>query len=128
MNHSLHKVSRILIALCAIALASAYFTPLWQILMWAPQYPEGLEMKIWINTLTGNVRIISALNHYIGMKTIETSMFPAFKFMVYIVGFIIAVGLFPSWLNKRIGLISFFLLLMAAGLGALLDFYKWGYD
>ena len=57
--------------------------------MWAPQYPEGLEMKIWINNLTGDVKIISALNHYIGMKHIEVSMFPEFKYMVYIVGFLL---------------------------------------
>ena len=78
----LRPLTRIAVAVLALTLISAYFIPLWQILMWAPQYPEGLEMKIWINTLTGNVRIISALNHYIGMKTIETSMFPEFKFMV----------------------------------------------
>ena len=32
-------------------------------------------MKIWINTLSGDVKIISALNHYIGMRIIEPSMF-----------------------------------------------------
>ncbi len=125
---ALKPFSRITLGVSALALISAYFVPLWQILMWAPQYPEGLEMKIWINTLSGNVRIISALNHYIGMKTIETSMFPEFKFMVYVVGFIIAVGLLASLLNKRMGLIAFFGILIAGGIGALADFYRWGYD
>jgi copper chaperone NosL len=83
-------------AASALLMISAYFVPLWQILMWAPQYPEGLEMKIWINNLSGDVKIISALNHYIGMKHIEVSMFPEFKYMVYIVGFIIAFGLLTA--------------------------------
>lgn len=128
MNQSLNTVNRILVGLCALALASAYFTPLWQILMWAPQYPEGLEMKIWINNLTGNVKIISALNHYIGMRTIEVSMFPEFKYMIYIVGVIIAIDLITVLINKRWALLTFFIFLGAAGLWALIDFYLWGYD
>jgi len=128
MNQSLSTVSRILVALSAIALTSAYFTPLWQILMWAPQYPEGLEMKIWINTLTGNVKIISALNHYIGMRTIEVSMFPEFKYMIYIVGAIIFIGFGAALINKRWALLTFFISIALAGLGALIDFYMWGYD
>jgi len=96
--------------------------------MWAPQYPEGLEMKIWINTLTGDVKIISALNHYIGMKTIEVDMFPEFGFMIYIVGAIILIGLVAALIGKRFMLISFFAVLMMAGVGALVDFYRWGYD
>ena len=34
-------------------MVAAFFVPLWQILMWAPQYPEGLEMDIWYNNITG---------------------------------------------------------------------------
>lgn len=117
-----------IIAVSAVLMISAYFVPLWQILMWAPQYPEGLEMKIWINNLTGNVKIISALNHYIGMKHIEVSMFPEFKYMIYIVGFIIGVGLLTSLVNKRLFLWIYFILLISAGAGALVDFYLWGYD
>lgn len=124
----LKNTSRILLAVASLALISAYFIPLWQILMWAPQYPEGLEMKIWINTLTGDVRTISALNHYIGMKTIEVSMFPEFGYMIYIVAGIIALGLITSLVGKRFMLISFFGVMIATALSALIDFYMWGYD
>ncbi len=124
----LRPITRIVLGISALALISAYYVPLWQILMWAPQYPEGLEMKIWINTLSGDVKIISALNHYIGMKIIEVSMFPEFGYMIYIVGFVIGVGLLATVWNRRIGLITFFLLIMAVGVGALVDFWLWGYD
>ena len=124
----LQPISRILVALCAVALVSAYFIPLWQILMWAPQYPEGLEMKIWIDTLTGDVRTISALNHYIGMKHIEVEMFPEFDYMIYIVGFIIAFGLLTALVNKRFMLVSYVALLVITGAAALIDFWLWGYD
>ncbi len=125
---SLTPVSRIVIAVCSLALISAYFIPLWQILMWAPQYPEGLEMKIWIDTLSGDVRTISALNHYIGMKHIEVAMFPEFDYMIYIVGFIIGFGLLTAFVNKRIMLISYVGIIVLTGIAALVDFWLWGYD
>ena len=100
-----------------------YYVPIWQILMWAPQYPEGLEMKIWIDNMTGDVKIISALNHYIGMKHIEVSMFPEFDYMIYILGGIIAFGLLTALVNRRFMLMSHAILVVTAGIAALVDFY-----
>lgn len=125
---SLKPISRVMIALAAMLMVSAYFLPLWQILMWAPQYPEGLEMDIWFNDIKGDVKIISALNHYIGMKHIEVSMFPEFNYMGYIVGALIGYGLLTALVNKRAVLISYVILLVATGIAALVDFYLWGYD
>ncbi len=96
--------------------------------MWAPQYPEGLEMKIWIDNITGDVKIISALNHYIGMRPIELSMFPEFSFMKYILIAIVGVGLLAAIINRIIAIIIYTLTIMAAGVAALVDFYLWGYD
>lgn len=125
---SLKPISRILLTVASLLMISAYFVPLWQILMWAPQYPEGLEMDIWINTITGDVKIISALNHYIGMKHIEVEMFPEFQYMIYIVGFLIGFGILAVIINKRFMLWAFVLLLVSTGITALVDFYMWGYD
>lgn len=124
----LKPISRLLIALSALLMGSAYFVPLWQILMWAPQYPEGLKMEIWINNITGDVKVISALNHYIGMKHIEVEMFPEFQYMVYIVAGIIGFGLLTAISNRRIMVWLFCGLLIATGVAALVDFWLWGYD
>lgn len=124
----LTPIARVLILLAALSMISAYYVPLWQILMWAPQYPEGLDMKIWIDNLTGDVKIISALNHYIGMKHIEVSMFPEFRYMIYIVGSMIATGVLTSIINRRFMLVLFATLILAGGIAALVDFYRWGYD
>lgn len=124
----LKPLSRILIILSAVLMVSGYFLPLWQILMWAPQYPEGLDMQIWINDIKGDVKIISALNHYIGMRHIEVSMFPEFQYMIYIVGFLIAFGLLASLVNRRFMLVTFTSLIIGCALAALVDFYLWGYD
>lgn len=124
----LKLVSRIVIAISALMLLAAYFVPLWRILMWAPQYPEGLEMKIWIDNITGDVKIISALNHYIGMRHIEVNMFPEFGYMIYIVAVVIAFGILVSIVNRRFMLVSYAILLVTCGIAALVDFYLWGYD
>lgn len=125
---TLKPLSRLVVAIAALLMVSAYFVPLWQILMWAPQYPEGLEMDIWINTITGDVKVISALNHYIGMKHIEVEMFPEFGYMIYIVGFLIGFGLLAALINRRFMLLMFSLLLVATAIAALVDFWLWGYD
>jgi copper chaperone NosL len=125
---TLNPYSRIAIAISALLLVSAYYVPLWQILMWAPQYPEGLDMKIWINNITGDVKIISALNHYIGMKHIEVSMFPEFRYMVYIVAAVIGLGLLSALIKKRFMLVIYSLVILGCGIAALVDFYIWGYD
>ena len=124
----LKTISRIIIALSAILMIAAFFTPLWRILMWAPQYPEWLGMQIWINNITGDVNTINALNHYIGMKHIRVEMFPEFKYLSFIVAFIIAFGLITALVNKRFLLFSYLAILILAGIAALVDFYIWGYD
>ena len=99
--HRLHPLTRLILAVAVLALVSAYFVPLWQIQLWAPQYPEGLNMKIWINNLSGSFDIINGLNHYIGMELIKVEMFPEFGYMIYLLGGLIALGLLPVVLGTR---------------------------
>ena len=121
-------VSRILIAVGAITLVLAYFVPAWSIYLVAPQYPEGLSMQIWLDKITGQVEIINGLNHYIGMKHIEASMFPEFDFLIYILGLFIVLALVVAITGSRKLLLTYLILTFLGGLAALLDFYKWGYD
>ena len=117
-----------MLLLVTLSLIGAWFLPLWQILMWAPQYPEGLSMRIWLEDISGDVRIINAVNHYIGMRTIEKEMFPEFLYMKYIVAGVMIVGLVGALSNRRWGLLAFLTTLVLVGLAALYDFYQWGYD
>lgn len=121
-------ITRWLVLISALLMIITYFVPVWQILMWAPQYPEGLEMKIWLYTLSGDYKIISGLNHYIGMKHIEVEMFPEFKYMVYVVGVLIAVGLLAVAVNRRLLIVIYPAFLLLAGIAGMVDFYQWGYD
>jgi copper chaperone NosL len=120
--------TRITVALASLALIATYFLPVWQIDLVAPQYPEGLSMQIWLNKLSGQVEIINGLNHYIGMKHIEASMFPEFGYLVYIIGAFILLGVLVAALGNRRILFGYIILLFAGGVAAMVDFYQWGYD
>ncbi len=52
--------------------------PYWVLVLHAPQYPDGLEMRVFVNRMTGDedpvrdeVAEIEGLNHYIGMKPLH---------------------------------------------------------
>lgn len=124
----LSPITRIILAFAVLSMIAGYYLPLWEIQLWAPQYPEGLNMKIWLDRLSGAFDIINGLNHYIGMRQIKVEMFPEFHFMGYILGLLIFTGLLPVIIGKRIWLLVFVVILfLGAGLG-IFDFYRWGYD
>jgi hypothetical protein len=125
---TISKGNRILLFVAATLMIAAYFTPLWQISLWAPQYPEGLNMKIWIDKLSGDVNIINGVNHYIGMKHIGEEMFPEFSYLIFVFGFIIIVGILAAVIAKRWFMYTFFGLIALLGIGVLVDMYRWGYD
>jgi copper chaperone NosL len=125
--NKMQSSSRIIIGIASLALIATYFLPVWFIFLIAPQYPEGLTMKIWIDRISGQVDIINGLNHYIGMKHISVEMFPEFDFLIYIVGFFILFGLIVALTGRRKLLFYYLLLTMIGGAAAIFDFYQWGY-
>lgn len=122
------KSSRIILVILSLVLITAYFFPLWMIDLEAPQYPEGLGMKIWISKITGDLNTINGLNHYIGMKTIEPDSIPELTIMPYIIGFLIFTGLLTALLNNKKVLMAWVILILGAGIAGGYDFYKWEYD
>ncbi len=128
MNKQLSVTSRILVAFASGALIAVYFLPAWRIDLFAPQYPEGLSMYIWINKLTGDVDIINGLNHYIGMKHISADMFPEFRFMPMVVAFFILMGLLAAITGKRLILTIYLIFTILGGLLVPIDLYRWGYS
>lgn len=124
----LSKITRIILGVASLSLIITYYVPLWQILLWAPQYPEGLTMKIWMDNISGEVAIINGLNHYIGMKHISVEMFPEFDYLGILIGFLIAVGLAAALFGRGRILFFFTLLSYVYGVAALWDFYRWGYE
>jgi len=128
MNNHLSVTSRILVAFASGALIAVYFLPAWRIDLFAPQYPEGLTMYIWINKLSGNIDIINGLNHYIGMKHISADMFPELKYIPYVVGFFMLLGMLASITGKIKLLFIYVMLTIIGGILVVYDFYRWGYE
>lgn len=117
-----------LMGAAALSLGVNYFVPFWEIRLWAPQYPEGLRLNIWLDRISGDYEIINGINHYIGMRSIRAEMFPEFLVLPWLVGGLMAAGLLPALLGRRRWLVAFAGLLCAGGVLGLIDFYRWGYD
>ncbi len=120
--------TRILIVVSCILMLSAYFLPLWHILLDAPQYPEGLEMKIWLNGLSGNIAQINGLNHYIGMKFISVNDFKEFVILPYVFGMLTLIGIAAAIAKSRRLLWIWFIGLCLFAAVGFTDFYIWEYN
>jgi copper chaperone NosL len=126
------RTSRIVVALASLLLLAVYVAPLWRIELLAPQYPEGLGLRIWVNQITGlkpnDLNSINGLNHYIGMRAIDPAAIPELRFMPQLLAAAVAAGLVVALVGRRWLLYAWaalFTLGAAVGLG---DFWKWGYE
>lgn len=66
-----YMLPTILLALAAACLILSIFLPYWNMTLEAPQYPNGLQVRTYVNRLEGDVQEIDGLNHYIGMRPLE---------------------------------------------------------
>jgi copper chaperone NosL len=124
-------ISRWTVAAASLMLLVVYLTPLWRIDLIAPQYPEGLGLRIWVNQITGlkpnDLNSLNGLNHYIGMQPIVPESIPELHYMPHLLAAAIAAGLLVALVGRR-PLLYLWAVLFAVGAAAGLgDFYQWGY-
>ena len=119
---------RLALIASGLALIPVLFVPMWKIELSAPQYPEGLLLKIFPDKLGGNVDIINGLNHYIGMKTLHTADFIEFTILPFIISFFAISCFMVAFLNRKKWLIVLTSLFFAFGIIAMIDFYRWEYQ
>lgn len=128
----MNSTSKKFLLASALILVGVFFFPLWNINLEAPQYPEGLGIRIWVNQITGykenDLQSINGLNHYIGMKPINPDDIPELKIMPYIIGFMILFGLFNSFKGNRKTVYAWIILFLILGAIGLYDFYVWEYN
>jgi len=91
LHRPLGLAPRLLLVAAAALIATAYFVPLWNLTMFAPQYGDGLRLDIYADTLVGgnggqDVKEINILNHYIGMRDLAIEDFTEFKWMPFVLG------------------------------------------
>jgi copper chaperone NosL len=120
---------KVLMMIAALSLGLLFIFPMWKIYLKAPQYPEGLEMHIWVNQIAGDspgaIQNFNILNHYIGMEPIHADSFAELRIMPYIVIFFMVTGVLVAFMGKRRLVLGWSVLLMIGGAAGILDFYLW---
>lgn len=121
-------VSKVLLLIVAALFIGSIFVPMWQIELNAPQYPEGLVLKLHANKIGGDVDIINGLNHYIGMATLHTENFIEFKILPYVFAGFGLISLLLIFIAKRKAILVFFITYIVFIALAGIDFYRWNYE
>ena len=91
LDGTIDGTSRLMLLAAVGLLVVTYFFPLWNLTMFAPQYPDGLRLDIYSYTLIGgnggqDIPEINVLNHYIGMHDLNTAAFAEFQWMPFAIG------------------------------------------
>ena len=119
-----------LLILALLLAAPSYLAPLYDMTMFAPQYPDGLRLHIYSYKLDGgndgqDVKEVNVLNHYIGMKDLASNEFSEFKWMPFVIGVLGLLFLRAAVLGKMSHLVDVVVLYLYFGLFALWSFgYK----
>ncbi|MCW9707317.1 hypothetical protein [Fodinibius salsisoli] len=126
------KQSRIWMGAAAIILLGVYLFPIWSISLNAPQYPEGIGLNIWVDTIEGksphDLQNINGLNHYIGMKEIQPDSIQELTIMPYLFAGLIITGIVISVFGNRKWVLVWLGAFVLLAITGLVDFYLWEYD
>ena len=129
--------SRLMLLAAAALLAVTYFFPLWNLTMFAPQYPDGLRLDIYSYTLAGgnggqDIKEINVLNHYIGMQDLVSESFTEFKWMPFVIGALGLLILRAAVHGTVVALVDVTMLFVYFGAFSLWSFgyklYRYGHD
>jgi hypothetical protein len=130
MELPLGVTPRALLLVAALLLMPCYTSTLYDMTMFAPQYPEGLRLHIYSYKLDGgnrgqDIKEINILNHYIGMKDLGTQDFTEFKWIPFVVGGLGLLLLRTAVLGKMAHLVDVAVMYVYFGLFSLWSFgYK----
>lgn len=122
-------LSRIVMGIAVLLLLSLFIFPMWRVTLFAPQYPDGVTMYIYINKIGGEspstLQNINILNHYVGMQYIKPESIPELVYFPYIIGAMAFLGLIGIYINKRWYYLTWAILMTFLALLGLYDFYLW---
>ena len=80
-----------LFAAAALLLVGSLLLPYWVLRLDAPQFPDGLTIKAYVNRLAGDVVEIEGLNHYVGLGSFEDGA--VFERSIAIIAILMLAGL-----------------------------------
>jgi copper chaperone NosL len=121
----------------ALLLSFTYLVPLWNLTMFAPQYPHGLQLDIYSHTLVAghggeDIQEINLLNHYIGMHELAIDDFTEFKWLPFALGALALLFLRAAVLGTMKELVDAAVLFLYFSAFSLWTFgyrlYRYGHD
>jgi hypothetical protein len=133
----LDLLPRSLLVGAAVLTLTVQLLPLWNLTMFAPQYPRGLTLDIYSHTLRGgnndqDITEINILNHYIGMQDLDNESFQEFKWMPFGFGALALLMLRAAVLGTAKELVDVLVLFAYFGAFSLWSFgyklYRYGHD
>ena len=128
---------RLLLLAAAVLIGITLTLPLWNLTMFAPQYPDGLRMDIYTYQLVGgragqDVKEINVLNHYIGMRDLSNEDFTEFKWMPFALGVLALLMLRSAVIGSMGSLVDSVVLFVYFGAFSLWSFaykmYMYGHN
>jgi copper chaperone NosL len=128
MKHKLSPAVRTAALISACGMLLVLVLPIWQIQLAAPQYPEGLVLRIYAAKIGGDVDIVNGLNHYIGMHTLHTRDFVEFIALPYIIGGFAVLGFLVVLFNRKSLFYTWVGLFLLIAFTSMIDFYRWEYN
>ena len=137
MSEPIGLAARLMLLMAAALLVVTYFFPLWNLTMFAPQYPDGLRLDIYSYTLIGgnrgqDIKEINVLNHYIGMQDLVNESFTEFKWMPFVIGALGLLILRAAVHGTVVALVDVTMLFVYFGAFSLWSFgyklYRYGHD
>ncbi len=134
LDGRLSWLSRLLLLVGVACLVGAVFLPLWNVRLVAPQYQEGLNLTIYAYKIEGgnggqDLVEINALNHYIGMKAIESADFAEMTWVPFILGAFVLLSLRAIAFGRMGNVVDLFTMFTYFGVFSLGSFYyrMWSY-
>ncbi len=129
-SEPLNPAHRRLIFIAALVLIPVMFAPalpVWRMIMHAPQYPEGLNLVIYPNTIRGDLDKVNTLNHYVGMHSIAPGDFKEFAYLPLALTLFGIMALMSALANRRdVALIGWLAFTLFAAV-MFKDFASWLY-
>jgi hypothetical protein len=128
LRRPLNVTSRLLMLAAVAVIVAAVFLPLWKIHLVAPQYREGLALRIYSYQLVGgnngqDLVEINGLNHYIGMKPLTQADFVEMTWLPFAFGIFALLALRAAVLGRMLSLVDLGVAFTYFGLFSLGNFY-----
>ena len=90
----LYRRPALLFGSSALLLMISLLLPYWILQLKAPQFPDGLSIRAYVNRLQGDVGELEGLNHYIGLGSFEDGA--VFERSIAIIAIVVLAGLLAA--------------------------------